>query len=196
MWRRIGRKRRVARLLKTGQTHQDNPTEDDLPYILGAVQAPSVLDEEGRPYRFTMCSGVTRDARGEGSRRDALCKTRVGLMQERAGFDAWDWKAHWRKLTQLDLQFIKDERKSDPNFNIIQVADSLGQMATPWYLVQPEDVLSTDRPVTAPDEQTGEKMMVVRPFSFTGDTIHSLSPKTATDFESVGIGIELYFAQV
>jgi hypothetical protein len=25
VWRRVGRKRRVARLLKTGQTHQDNP---------------------------------------------------------------------------------------------------------------------------------------------------------------------------
>jgi hypothetical protein len=74
-------------------------------------------------------------------------------------------------------QFLKDERKSDPNFNIIQVADSLGQMATPWYLVQPEDVLSTDQPVSAPDEQTAEKMLVVRPFSFLNDTIHSLSPK-------------------
>ena len=62
-----------------------------------------MVGEDGCPFRFTMCSGTTRDARGDGPRRDVLCKTRVGLLQTDKAQE-WDWKAHWRKLTQLDLQ--------------------------------------------------------------------------------------------
>ena len=72
--------------------------------------------------------------------------------------------------------------------HLLYLQDSFAQTQYGWYLTELASELGRSGSIAAPDSSSGTVSNLVLPFSFYGSQL--------SDFRSLGIGVELYFAQL